>query len=1019
MPTQIDPNNITWDNAPQQQNAGPQGGVIITDPTVATEEERAERAEGRDEARLGLSQESNARQASNDQFGRISTYRTEFNNNPLVREFRDIENATQQILTLANVPEGEDPGLNDIGLITSYMKALDPGSVVREGEFATASNAGGVPTRIRTLYNGIKDGGKLTPEQRQEMARIAVDLYDSRARSYNRFAETYRGLLEGEGANPDEQGVMLAEELTFGGDDANDGLQLTGTSDTEMTAQDLELQGRLREAYGAGATLEELQAITGEYGRSFPITSQEQLDAARREGRQINITPTGNRSALDNFIGGIADSPGGAYFMGAANGLLSGGMDELAPLLGMDAQQTQMAKEAMRERYPVSSFVGETTGLALQQAGATKALGAAGMGARGSAVAAEVGGGAAYGAGEENDNRLLGAAVGGGTAYITRRMLEGLTSPQADEAIERIAEQNNTTPEAVRNVLTDLASGGDDAAMREGGEQIGEVATEALTLEAQGETADLARRAIGIGPGATKARTELARNAQIDPAARASAERLDMDLPVDIISDDARLKNLTGLARSQVGTGAEASWQATVQRVAQRAEDVVAEIGATRDLAQISDDVMKRLDDSMKALETQGATLRRQVDEAIDVRGRADASNLQREIADLINNYGGIAEARNALTGPEKRLLAMLGEGEEAIRPTYARLNRLRDEIGDALNKNKGPWVDVPRANLTRYYRALADDQLAAVRAQGGDELAEQFRASNELFTRMFTAREEMTDLFGRNLEKSLAPALSRAITKGGKGDVSELSNILDRIPADMQGPAVLSALLNNSKSRASHGGFSFANFEKTYRGLREQGPVFRRVADAIGPEGVNVLNDVYAVARRMADGERRVLTTGKSNQALLSQMQADGLVRNIVSNTARRTGVNAVGAGVGSVAGGPVGAAAGMALSDTVQEAITRGGRDRLQRLHELLSGSEFRALAEELANGEASTAAVNRLANSGPFVKFGERLGLTTQSKRADWIRRAMTSTATVGVNRALPGEDTPSPQTTIEVQ
>ena len=41
-------------------------------------------------------------------------------------------------------------GASDIALLYGYMKVLDPGSTVREGEFATASNAGGIPDKIVT-----------------------------------------------------------------------------------------------------------------------------------------------------------------------------------------------------------------------------------------------------------------------------------------------------------------------------------------------------------------------------------------------------------------------------------------------------------------------------------------------------------------------------------------------------------------------------------------------------------------------------------------------------------------------------------------------------------------------------------------------------------------------------------------------------------------------------------------------------------------------------------------------------
>src|SRR5690606_34926922 len=46
----------------------------------------------------------------------------------------------------------------DLALIFNYMKLLDPTSVVREGEFATAQNSGSVPNRVIALYNNLLNG---------------------------------------------------------------------------------------------------------------------------------------------------------------------------------------------------------------------------------------------------------------------------------------------------------------------------------------------------------------------------------------------------------------------------------------------------------------------------------------------------------------------------------------------------------------------------------------------------------------------------------------------------------------------------------------------------------------------------------------------------------------------------------------------------------------------------------------------------------------------------------------------
>jgi hypothetical protein len=57
------------------------------------------------------------------------------------------------------------------------MKMQDPGSVVREGEYATAQNATGVPQRFINMYNKALNGDGLSIEQRNEIDSQAKKLY--------------------------------------------------------------------------------------------------------------------------------------------------------------------------------------------------------------------------------------------------------------------------------------------------------------------------------------------------------------------------------------------------------------------------------------------------------------------------------------------------------------------------------------------------------------------------------------------------------------------------------------------------------------------------------------------------------------------------------------------------------------------------------------------------------------------------------------------------------------------------
>jgi len=59
------------------------------------------------------------------------------------------------------------------------MKVLDPGSVVREGEFATAQNAGSVPDSIRNMYNKALNGERLGEKVRTDFLQQARNLVES------------------------------------------------------------------------------------------------------------------------------------------------------------------------------------------------------------------------------------------------------------------------------------------------------------------------------------------------------------------------------------------------------------------------------------------------------------------------------------------------------------------------------------------------------------------------------------------------------------------------------------------------------------------------------------------------------------------------------------------------------------------------------------------------------------------------------------------------------------------------
>ena len=124
--------------------------------------------------------------------------RKEFTGLKPVKDFADVSFAFSRVVRSADDPSPA----GDLALIFNFMKVLDPGSVVREGEFATAQNAGGIDERIRSLYNQVVDGTRLTETQRADFVDRAARLYQGAEEQYKGIATQYSTYATEAGLDP-------------------------------------------------------------------------------------------------------------------------------------------------------------------------------------------------------------------------------------------------------------------------------------------------------------------------------------------------------------------------------------------------------------------------------------------------------------------------------------------------------------------------------------------------------------------------------------------------------------------------------------------------------------------------------------------------------------------------------------------------------------------------------------------------------------------------------------------------
>jgi hypothetical protein len=130
-------------------------------------------------------------------FERSNVLRDEFNKQ--TEKFADRQANYKTMEQLAK--QGE--GASDIALIFSLMKVYDPTSTVTSGEAANAQNSAGVPEAIRSQWNMVTGGGKLSDKARNDLVNAARQRFDQELDVFGSAQDRYKKLAERNKIDPE------------------------------------------------------------------------------------------------------------------------------------------------------------------------------------------------------------------------------------------------------------------------------------------------------------------------------------------------------------------------------------------------------------------------------------------------------------------------------------------------------------------------------------------------------------------------------------------------------------------------------------------------------------------------------------------------------------------------------------------------------------------------------------------------------------------------------------------------
>lgn len=133
-----------------------------------------------------------------DEFKQAKDLRSELTK--VTEDFTKVEEAYSKVLAVESTPAG------DLAMIFNYMKMLDPGSAVREGEFSNAEKAAPWLQRMGLdfdKFSAVWEGRKLTEAQRQDFLDQAGNLFNTSRELATQRSDVFLRLADSFGINRD------------------------------------------------------------------------------------------------------------------------------------------------------------------------------------------------------------------------------------------------------------------------------------------------------------------------------------------------------------------------------------------------------------------------------------------------------------------------------------------------------------------------------------------------------------------------------------------------------------------------------------------------------------------------------------------------------------------------------------------------------------------------------------------------------------------------------------------------
>ncbi|MDK9364170.1 hypothetical protein [Lelliottia wanjuensis] len=455
---------------------------------------------------------------------------------------------------------------------------------------------------------------------------------------------------------------------------------------------------------------------------------------------------------------------------------------------------------------------------------------------------------------------------------------------------------------------------------------------------------------------------KLAQEAKTSPERMKIAEELGLNpdvMPPSFFSDNRQFIEFYQALKQMPGSVLSPVEEEALKQTSKLADDLIAKFGGSTDLSQIDQTVKSEVANLIETMETQSDAIYESAFAKIPHDTQLSASNALDVVKAELSWLGG--ESKKGMLSPaEKDILHYLSPEElpdgTIKNPVFGMVDRIRQNIGAAIQSGKGPYSNAEVGKLKQLYEALTKDSEAKLEDLG---LFQDVKKAKALVQKRKDLEAKSINLFGRDLANSILPKLKEGMMAATKGDAAKLNKVMNAVPEALRPQVAVSALhyLFTAGARGGDKALSIPGFVKGYEGLMRNSLAQRALFKHLSPEARQTLAKFYTYAKGVNDAISAVPKTGVVGTISQEFSAADTVAEKILSGdiggkTALIDKVLSHTPGVK----GAYGIAKGVAKAG-LKESVGIAPEERMSKGMDLLASPEFQTAARHYANRKVAS--------------------------------------------------------------